>query len=865
MSRPSLPSYTSPENSTFHPVFKWAMKEALTAKGLTEIISIRGQYPSPTGPIDFVLLDNSTKKVILPIEIKRTQSDVRGQGRRQARDYWTNLGTNCQTLFYYVTNLELTELFRHDTARPRTSAQRLQLDTSIAGELGTTPEDDFYLGLIRCLQKVLDIVLGHLPHVYFTGLSQFQGHVESAVDDHDRWHKIFIPACFEYIRGAATGVRNLKSLTEGWKTASFYSSTPDRLNQLGRNVDFGLVFCDPAPDSGDPAAFMSAVLVEAYESGKALGKGDDIAELVNEVLKPKGPGIVETDTELAQLLGIAARASLGRDLLPSEEVFDPGSGSGRLLTALPVVAFPFLSPCQVRANEVEPLFAESLSLRLGLTFAQVITPGNAPIVTIAGIESIDPSELEKVRVVVMNPPFLSGIQATNIKGQFANRIKKVSGKTSELNDGQIALEALFLELVWNLVQDGTVIATVFPVQHLHRLSEEVAMLRKFLLQKFVLTYIVFYPSRGVFEGVTKQTILLVGRKGCSNNSVSLVEVQKQVSNVDFAELAINLTAGSAQPTHGVSVTTVSRSTLMNSATEGWKSVLGAGARANIFLQVFMAHYSRFANLPRDNVRRGTVGGQGNTQLTVFNEAMPRYPSVVALIPQNWRRPILNTTENMPRVLTFANAPETTIFPPSEAFDPGTVENNTLRRIVVEYRAKLKPSAGVQVKRTKGSDEIIKNLRANQIDFGAGWVLIQRASRTKGEIGLLEHHGVLLSTNVLMVKLVGLRERMLLTSWLLSIFGQLQLELFSTPQEGMRKLELGGIRKMAYPDFSLISPDVCAKLEENFPIEPAIMFANIVARPSDLLWASIVNPSDPTDCLNRALVLFQDMVDERRGF
>src|SRR5208283_4955634 len=119
MPRPSLPSYSSPENTHFHPVLMAVLEQVINKRGLTHL-KVKRQYPSPTGPIDLVLFNEATHKVLLPIEMKRTQSSVRGGGRRQARDYWTNLGSECETLFYCVSNLELTELFRNDQHRPKT-------------------------------------------------------------------------------------------------------------------------------------------------------------------------------------------------------------------------------------------------------------------------------------------------------------------------------------------------------------------------------------------------------------------------------------------------------------------------------------------------------------------------------------------------------------------------------------------------------------------------------------------------------------------------------------------------------------------------------------------------------------------------
>ncbi|WP_155722708.1 BpuSI family type II restriction endonuclease, partial [Acinetobacter venetianus] len=131
---PRLPTYLDLENAVFHPVFEYAMKEALKLKKL-DYVEVRKQYSSPTGPIDIVLFNSRSQKVILPIEIKRTQSNVRGGGRRQARDYWQNLGNECETAFYCVSNLELTELFRFDTTRPKTTAQQVKLENPISGDL----------------------------------------------------------------------------------------------------------------------------------------------------------------------------------------------------------------------------------------------------------------------------------------------------------------------------------------------------------------------------------------------------------------------------------------------------------------------------------------------------------------------------------------------------------------------------------------------------------------------------------------------------------------------------------------------------------------------------------------------------------
>lgn len=313
MIAPVLPGYQSSENTVFHPAFHFALRNALDNKGY-DWLTIKSQFQSPTGPIDLVVFDTRTQKVVFPIEIKRTQSSVRGQGRRQARDYWVNLGVQCQTAFYCVSNLELIELFRDDPARPRTSAQRVTLALGKVGVLEQSTDPVFYDALTQGLEEVLSIVLAEVPYQYANGLTQLQASAESVINDAVRWHQTFMPACFEYIRGSATNIPNLHAHTSSWRSADFYQGNPGRLTQYGRRIDFEHIFCEPTPESNDPAAFLNAILLEAYESGKAHAGGDDIAELVNEILAPRYPGVVETDAELAQLMAILPAFRRGSEL-----------------------------------------------------------------------------------------------------------------------------------------------------------------------------------------------------------------------------------------------------------------------------------------------------------------------------------------------------------------------------------------------------------------------------------------------------------------------------------------------------------------------------------------------------------------------
>ncbi len=180
--RPPLPAITQPENTLFHPVFRYAMEAALRNCGIVGV-EVTRQYQTASGPADFVLRRQGSARVIMPFEIKRTKSSVRGQGRRQARDYQHNLGGNCETPFYCVSNLELTELFRADSARATTISQQIRLNSRQEGILGETVADDFYAGLIAVCEEIIRIVFGQIQFSYIGGMAQFQDNIQPVTDN----------------------------------------------------------------------------------------------------------------------------------------------------------------------------------------------------------------------------------------------------------------------------------------------------------------------------------------------------------------------------------------------------------------------------------------------------------------------------------------------------------------------------------------------------------------------------------------------------------------------------------------------------------------------------------------------------------
>ncbi len=863
---PEIPKYTDDEVTCFHPVFESAAKEAIKAMNLHDVIDIKHHFPTASGPVDFVFLRIRTNKVILPVEIKRTQSGMRGAGRRQARDYYNNLGNMMETRYYAVTNLEAFELFKDHNSRQKTSSQQVHLTFKNIGTLGEQ-NDLFRQNIVLAISEILEIALNDSGK-YQEEFVKFQQELDACKTDKNRWHQYFIPVSFEYIRGVSEVVPSLKKqiTSIGWKAADTYKHSPDRLIDYGSRINFNNIFCQPVPPVNDPKCFNSAILSEAYMSGKNSGAGDDIAELVVELFDtPTGQGIVQTDPELAGILAVAARDSLGKKLDQDKVVFDPGAATGRLITALNV-AFPEIQPSQVWANDIDWHFVEPLALRIGLSHSSCLSPTNSPRITFENICNIAPEDLLNVGVIVMNPPYISGINSVVERKNFSNRIKQISNAESILNIGQAALELVFLELTWRLSPKDCVVATVFPIQHLTRIGKEAKAFRNFLVHDLKLTHIVTYPRQGIFESVIKQTVLLIGKKNKSSNTVKFIDIQIAVSEIDTRKLLSHLVDDEDNGIRGLCINQISDDLLNENISVGWKNIIGVGNKAIRFIQDNFYNFSEIDKTKNCKVHRGKMGNKGHTQLVAMDFSKPKFPQLLSLIPNEWRVPAVNTADKLDIVFNSQKPPNISFVPPDNAYSTGTPESDTLDKIISAYLPfhELKAKSTKQKVNKKSINGIKSDLKSDLKLQTKGFVLIPRGARKEGKISIVEGSDIIVSTNFIIIEFEDVIYRQLFASWMLSIFGQMQLEVLSTPQEGMRKLEKSSIQKVRLPDFASISKTDVDKLVAALKIDQPIDLVTPKIRKTDEYWAEILSPKNSQNFLQSTLDIFQELLDERNS-
>lgn len=850
MKIPPIPKYSDSENKVFHPVFHYALERALTTKGLSSEIEVARQFNAPGGGlVDLVLLRKKTGKVVLPIELKRTISSVRGIGRRQARDYQLNLTAQSENHFYCVSNLELTELFLSDPLRPTTISQQIKIDSPQDVRLEKNQDQHLLSSLIKVLEEIIDIViLKSKPCQYLVGLSDFEKILRGNTSSNNDWHESIMPYCFEYIRGNST----LKSRTQSWKPASAYKSNPQRLIDLGSSIDFKKIFTSPASKAAD---FKTQVLQDAFVAGQAFGDGDDLAALVGDILCEPQEGIVETDYDLARLLAVVAGKVAG-DIGDNGCLLDPCAGSGKLLTALIHEKYPQIKPENVIAVEQVPNFAEALSLRLGLQFGNKISSESCPKIIIAPFESLTKSTFNETSIAVVNPPFIAGINAVAAKNKLESALLS-QGMPPALGAGQLGLEALFMELVYNMVPNNTTIAFIFPFPAISRLSEEYAQLRSFLINDMGVSHVVTYPSDGVFESVVKKTLIMVCKKGVHPENVELINIQIRVPDLDLTAFSNALT-NPENGCYGVQFSSISRCQMASCCGSGWKKLFGIGVEVNAFIAKYAGQKKSLYDYAPD-MRRGTVGNSGNTALTVFTK-----DSIPVKIPNRWMIGCLNNAKNMPRFVDANTAPNISFLPPDSSFSVGTKNNVELERLVADYVRECKGVFSTKKQKTdvKTPSGIVKDLKKDQRRPATNSIVMPRACREDAKVGVIGSDPILVSTNFLILPVADDEKRILLASWLQSVFGQLQIEMFSTPDEGMRKLEKNSLSQVYVPDLDAIPKDIKKKLLRSFTKEPFLSLDDVKHRESDYLWALQIIPNDAHYALHEGIRLLKEAYDDR---
>lgn len=832
-------NYSDSEVTVFHPICEAALNQALTNLGLNT--SYRAVHHRMTGSLemDYVVENIATGKYLCVVEVKRTPAAVNSTRYQfQAMSYVQSNSGITEKPFYILTNLECAYAYRYDASRPGAYQQVLEPGLESISSFATDDELTVTNKMATYFEgKLRDFIAD--VYTYQLNLAEFVIHMEPLTGNPVSWKTHLAVLLYEYIRGSFTHLHR----TDLRDIRLFRNNVQQICNEAAR-VDFKGIFDYTVTTHLPTLTVPNRELVELYDLGDQNITGDSVADVLHSIVSAghEHEGEVATDIELARLVASLAKVELGT-ISGSDVICDPAAGSGNLISS--AIEVMGLLPPQVWANDVNSQLLELLSLRLGLNYARSIGPGNAPEVTNKDITTMSQPDFAAVKAILLNPPYVAGINCVSRKRAFFSAIRRITGRNPMTDMGQMPLEAAFLELVTELVPAGTVISCVFPSNFLTARGDEAKITRELVLSKFGLKTIFLYPGEEIFENVTKSTCVLVGRTRTATTNVNVICSYSNVTDIDIHqfETAIN---GTFTPTFssimpGLQAASIPTATLRADVIDGWRYLNQEKQEALQFINVNFA-YAPNVDLV-DNLaipmKRGTAGNTGGSDLLfICDELYNRY-SPMGLTTA----PAMRNSKYEHFVVGNGD---------SKFFDKNINTPTMVNNVISDYIALASAvSAGKQPKKAKTLvewDSIVT--KESNKSFPANSVLIPRAIRTVGSAYWADRR-TFVSTNFLVCSFATAQEAMLAATWMTTIFYQLMCEISSKNDEGMRKMEVADIMNTYIPDLNTVSATTIANLSA---ITGSLQFLNLhnpVIRNVDQIWADELFGANATTVLNEA--------------
>lgn len=829
-------SYSDSEVNCFHPICERALNVALHRMGKDNQYRVLHHQYTGALEMDYVVQNLATGKYLCVVEVKRTPADVHSARYQfQAMSYVQMNVDQSEKPFYILTNLEYAFSFRYDSSRPRVFQQMLAPGLVHIGDFSVEEEEVFVEKLSEYFSVQLTEFINN-TYDYLVTLDEFASHMEQIKEQPKRWKSHLAVLLYEYIRGAFTFI-NRNELRD----IRVFRNDVKKICEEAAQVNFKDIFNYSDALFERTAIIDNETLSAIFNFGNQNVNGDSVAGILHSIISSghEHDGEVPTDLELARIVAELAKYSSG-ELKLFDLICDPAAGSGNLISA----AIPTynLIPTQILVNDVNSKLVDLLSLRIGLNYVGTISRRNSPIIFNRNIADFETSIFDKVKVIVMNPPFSAGINCVTRKLPLYRSISRLTGEEPLTIIGQMPLEAVFLELLIELVKPGTTISCVFPKTHLLGRGPESKAIRKLLLYRFGLQLVFTYPGDEIFSDVIKDTCVVVGKAKMPSEAVKVVASYDKIPDIDIhrfvRSLSNNTTDEFTPMMPGVVAKCISMQELANEAEDGWRILNSEMVDAITFVKEHFENSEQFEELGvlGYRIKRGQAANNGGSDIMFFDsrsELFSQFKGCEVVLSVGMRNAKLNTLDIGAGDSKFLDISKNT--------------DKIVDSIINAYNA-LPERGGKQQRKKKTNQEWRKILQKESRGcFDANSVLIPRGIRTTGRI-YLSRNPVFVSTNFVVCSMDTVNKAILLSTWMSTIFYQLICEVSSKDQEGMRKMEVSDIEKTFIPLLNNISSKtVTALAEEILSIE----FLNLAApeiRSVDRIWANELFGEEAEDIL-----------------
>jgi len=846
-------TYTDSEVRKFHPLCKAALNDALVRLGQDAVYEVKHHLYTGSLEMDFAIRNKTTLKYLCVVEVKRTPSDVQSTRYQFQAQSYVQMNTPLnEKPFYIITNLEKLISFRYDTAKPSVYQQMLEPGLESICDFSVDNEAAIQSKLATAFQRILDDFINN-RYTEMTTLDDFLVCMSTASTNRQQWKSRMAVLMYEYMRGVFHAVRK-PTPTITYNVSHFAGDVEQICNEANR-VDFDAIFSYNTTDFLPRLTLSSHLLTEMYNYGHSNISGDAIADALHEKISENHhhEGEVATDPELARLVSTFAGMFHGEvDIY--EKVCDPAAGSGNLICSA-IDAFS-LQPDQVVANDINKKLIELLSARLGLCYPSSIDHTCAPQITSSDIVNLNAADFNGVKIVLLNPPFVAGINCAARKVPFFNKIHSITGADAITKVGQQNLGAVFLETVCALIHPDTTIACIFPKAQLMERGTEAVAFRRMLLGIFGLEAIISYPGTGLFESVTEETCILIGKKGSTSNEIKLYSSDVNVADIDLHSLSSFTgtynTTSFDNITSDIVARLLSRTELFTSIDDGWRIINSEMLESIAFVEANIVHNSKLSLLPdtANSFRKGQVGVNGGSDLTFFDSIDSLYSSYSTSVTLDEG---MRNAKSNDFILTSGD---------SKFLNFNALTAALANRIIGDYVTVARP-AGNQQRSTKTVAEWLKIAKKDgSVHFPANSVLLPTKTRRSGRVHV-STIPMFVSTNFVVFSYLSLDDAKIVASYLATIFYQLECEVASKDHAGVRKSEVRDAVTTHAPIVSMLS---LAEKAEILSEIPNIVFQDLnnpTIQHIDEIWANILYGSTSGSTkLNEANRLLRFLANRR---
>lgn len=844
--------YGDSEVKIFHPLCEKSLNQALENLGLDCDYEVLHHQYTGTLEMDYAVRNIHTKKYLCVIEVKRTPADVQSTRYQiQAQSYVQMNSPENEKPFYILTNLEKLISFRYDPAKPRVYQQMLQPGLENVCDFAVDDENAVTSKLAEIFTRRVDEFRND-RYQYLTTLERFLGYMDPIIADDRKWKSSMAVLMYEYIRGS---FQALKRFGIRYDIHKFHNDI-EQICAEANTVDFDGIFLYDSAKYLPKLTVPASILSDLYKYGNANISGDAIADALYNMISEnkRHEGEVATDLELASLAAVLAKISNG--LLPEgKKICDPAAGSGNLICSS--INIFNAEPNQLVANDINPKLVELLSLRLGLRFPKIVAKPNVAQITTKDIVDMEKSDFADVDVVLLNPPFVAGINCVNRKVPFYNKIAELKGSEAITKVGQMNLGAVFLETVCHLVHAGTTIICIFPKAHLTERGEEAVAFRRMLLDLFGLHTIFNYPAEGLFESVTEETCIFSGKVLQKPEEIMVYSSDVKVADIDLHALQ-NTKNGYCKTDFatvfpGVEARVFDWAELHGAVEDGWRMVCSEMSEAIRFID---GNINRCAKLTKitdtTNIyRKGQVGVNGGSDLTFFDSIDALYKKYKKSVTLEEG---LRNAKSDDFVLNCGD---------SKFLDFNGIGSGLAASITKDYTLMTR-NAGKQQRKVKTAAEwetIAK--KDGKVRFPKNSVLIPTKTRKNGRIHI-NKVPLYVSTNFVVFTYSSMAEAEVVASYMTTVFYQLECEVMCKNHAGVRKGEVGDIVTTHVPVFARISSADLLRIQAEIPEVKFKDLNHPVIDRMDEIWAEILFGANAKSCLSDARRLLRFLANRRNS-